>query len=211
MSNTSGNNGNNTSGNFGSQSSGDGMMNASMMVGGLISGAFKNATRAKAQSADYRLQAAQTRAQANLDRSNAYASAYNSEIESKNATWATLRSMGDTARNGMNEVNSLAASNATSGFGSTSGSKLSTQETLLNIVNEQLANMSAQNAARDSTMRQQAMITRHDADTAYALASNQADYFDKMESIKKKEASGMLGGGLGDAAVTATIAALCLL
>lgn len=148
------------------------------------------------QAANAGMQAAQVRAQGQVQRRQAYENAYKLESDSR----ARGAIVGDNMmRAGANAVARLAvlrAQQGGSGFAE-AGSKLRAEQSTAEVLSAAIADMGRSYAVSDQNERNQANVFRHEGDAALELANIQGDFYDRMARIQRKVAPWfMLGEGL---------------
>lgn len=150
-----------------------------------------------ASAANYRGGAITTRANASLQKRQAYADAYKLEDDSREALVIAGDQMMTMRRNQTEQVGAKRSAAGASGFSASSGSNYMAEQSVAEILEMAVSNAARSATISDVNARGQAAATRRYGDTAFNVGMVQAEYQDKMARI----ASGiapflMLGQGL---------------
>lgn len=169
-------------------------------------GQYVNSSAASANAA---LQSAQARSQGMADRKAAYARAYGLEHDSAERGRIAAQQMQTMRQNQSAAAAAARTSNASSGFDSSSGSKLRHEMSVAQIFEEAIANAGQSYAIADQNARNQANSLRKSGDDALKMSQIMANYYSRVSKINSTAANWQLLGGalsaIGDSMFTFNI------
>ncbi len=146
------------------------------------------------QQANYANQAGNSRAAGIAAKQSKYQQAYSMEADSARNAYLVSDNMMTLRQNQTAATGSARAANAASGFMASSGSKLTTEQSVAQVFESQIANMNKSNVIADSNAREAANMSRRDGDTALHMSNIQADFYDASADALNSSKWWALGG-----------------
>ncbi len=142
----------------------------------------------------YNSDAITARADGRVQRNQAYAQAYKLETDATAASHIAGDNMMTMRRNQTLQTAAARAAAGASGFGASSGSKLTVEQSTAEIFEKAIADAAKSNTIAEQNARYQANALRRHGDTTLNLANIQADYMNRLASINRKTAPWALVG-----------------
>ncbi len=131
-----------------------------------------------AQEGNYQTQASNSRAQGIAQKAQKYQEAYSMERDSARNAYVVGDNMMRTRVNQTSALSQVRAGAGASGFSASSGSKLSAEQSVAQIFEQQIADMSKSYSISDSNVREQAAMSRREGDTALNMGNIMGDFYD---------------------------------
>ncbi len=157
-----------------------------------------------AQEGNLRTQAGNSRAQGIAQKAQKYQEAYSMERDSARNAYIVGDNMMRTRQNQTSATAQVRASAGASGFSASSGSKLTAEQSVAQIFEQQIADMGKSYSISDSNAREQANMNRREGDTALNMGNIMGDFYDaSAEAVGKSKWWSLAGDTLSFAGSTA--------